>query len=935
MSSTRNIVLRFLTSGDNSVSATLDKINGKTDKLQGDTVNIKIAADSKDAIGEMDKVLRKAQETGATKATIKILCDASEAEAKEAEIRALTDSLGLKKTTIKVNVDANTGKAALTLAAFTTELAATNHEANNTPGLLSKIGSSGSKAADSLGQMIPVLGSIAPESGVGGLFAIPVAVVAIGAAVTEATGLLAGFAAAGTGLGAFAALAYPTIHKISTAYSSINTDQTAYNDALTKTAKNTALDHLKQAYASLDPGERSAVGGIQTLASTYDKMSKAFEPDVFKVFTTFLGVANNLLPDITPFADTFATAIGKIGTNLSNFTASGPFKTWLAQFQKLEGPSIGAIGNGIGKVAVAFGKLLTVLPPKDVVNAINIGFTILAGVINGLAGIVKASMYAWDNWSVHVIQAKNFAVSAGRDIASVWKTVTTNIENWINNAGRAIQNAFSAAWNFIRPIILKLVDTVLGVFGDIIHGAADAFGWVPGVGGKLRGAATQFDKFRDNVNNSLNGINNRSVSVKVDFAPTPSGQEGASKFTHLAASGGAIHGPGGPKADKIPAMLSNGEYVHQASSVAKYGVGAMDAVNQGRAVIQYASGGRVKSSGHADAHKLHLEHKAHLAHLHHEHEEHLSHLRHIHAKPVHHAAAVHHKAVPKAVHHAAAVHHKATPSAHKLHLEHEAHLAHLHHEHAEHTAHLSHIGRHANGGIVGFANGGGVNVNTSFPSASSMNSSISSVVQSLANSNAKSLFSSVSSTGGSGGGAEQWASLVLRVLAMYGLSASWLPNVLRQINTESGGNPNAINLSDSNAKAGYPSQGLMQTIPQTFAAYAGPFASMGIDNPFANIYAAIGYTLSRYGSLGVLGNGHGYANGTNSARSGWAMVGENGPEAVNFRGGESVTPNSKLGGNNYAITVNVPPTANPAEVGRQVVNAIKVFERGSGKSWRN
>jgi len=47
------------------------------------------------------------------------------------------------------------------------------------------------------------------------------------------------------------------------------------------------------------------------------------------------------------------------------------------------------------------------------------------------------------------------------------------------------------------------------------------------------------------------------------------------------AAGGFISGPGGPRSDMIPAMLSNGEYVVKASSVAKYGKGFMDKINSG------------------------------------------------------------------------------------------------------------------------------------------------------------------------------------------------------------------------------------------------------------------------------------------------------------------------------------------------------------------
>jgi SLT domain-containing protein len=67
---------------------------------------------------------------------------------------------------------------------------------------------------------------------------------------------------------------------------------------------------------------------------------------------------------------------------------------------------------------------------------------------------------------------------------------------------------------------------------------------------------------------------------------------------------------------------------------------------------------------------------------------------------------------------------------------------------------------------------------------------------------------------------------------------------------ESGGNPNAINLTDSNAQAGHPSQGLMQTIPSTFAAYHQAGTSNSITDPVANIAAGINYIKARYGGIG-------------------------------------------------------------------------------------
>jgi hypothetical protein len=84
---------------------------------------------------------------------------------------------------------------------------------------------------------------------------------------------------------------------------------------------------------------------------------------------------------------------------------------------------------------------------------------------------------------------------------------------------------------------------------------------------------------------------------------------------------------------------------------------------------------------------------------------------------------------------------------------------------------------------------------------------------------------------------------------LTGSPASWIGSLLRRMNQESGGNPHAINLWDSNAKHGDPSRGLMQTIGATFNAYkrSGVPAS-SIYDPLENIIAAINYANARYGA---------------------------------------------------------------------------------------
>ncbi|MFF9310076.1 phage tail tape measure protein [Streptomyces sp. NPDC014748] len=153
-----------------------------------------------------------------------------------------------------------------------------------------------------------------------------------------------------------------------------------------------------------------------------------------------------------------------------------------------------------------------------------------------------------------------------------------------------------------------------------------------------------------------------------------------------------------------------------------------------------------------------------------------------------------------------------------------------------------------------------------------------------------SLFGDLFGGGGGGSGVSRWSGTVATALGLLGAPASALPAVLKRIQMESGGNPTAINLWDSNATAGDPSRGLMQTIGSTFAAYAGPFKSRGIYDPLANVYAGINYAMHAYGSnwINVMTRPGGYAKGTRGARRGLAWVGERGAELVNFSGGEDV-----------------------------------------------
>ncbi|MFF3569700.1 lytic transglycosylase domain-containing protein [Nocardia jiangxiensis] len=114
------------------------------------------------------------------------------------------------------------------------------------------------------------------------------------------------------------------------------------------------------------------------------------------------------------------------------------------------------------------------------------------------------------------------------------------------------------------------------------------------------------------------------------------------------------------------------------------------------------------------------------------------------------------------------------------------------------------------------------------------------------------------------GNVAEWIAQAREILIQEGVPADQIDDkaIATIIEHESGGNPSIVNDWDSNAAAGHPSKGLMQTIDSTFNSYAVP-GHTDILNPVDNIVAASRYAINRYGSLsdvpGVVAVRHGGA----------------------------------------------------------------------------
>ena len=144
---------------------------------------------------------------------------------------------------------------------------------------------------------------------------------------------------------------------------------------------------------------------------------------------------------------------------------------------------------------------------------------------------------------------------------------------------------------------------------------------------------------------------------------------------------------------------------------------------------------------------------------------------------------------------------------------------------------------------------------------------------------------------------EAWRPAVRNAIAQYGgqlgitNSKAWEDALVRQIATESGGNPRADNPNDSNGQGGKQHvTGLLQFLPSTFASHN--ISGGGYTDPNAQIAAALDYVTKRYGmdkngAPFQIGRGVGYDSG------GWLKPGVT--QAVNNTGQpEAVFTQSQL-----------------------------------------
>ena len=291
---------------------------------------------------------------------------------------------------------------------------------------------------------------------------------AVLAITTQLSALVTELGAAGIGVGAFAAFAVPTFMKIGSGIQAVSAAAGKVRlDGMVNgiTAAQKAADKLalSKAWTAIPAALRPAVQAGLDLKGTFDKMVTAMQPQVVRIFSEALKAVGNILPQLLPLAHSVGSAIIGLLKQFDGFTKSAGFKSFLSQMDALSGPSVRAIGQGIGQIAGSLGDLLQAGASPAGLAMLKGTFTVIAVSIRGIANaariaqagvmdLVKAGIWvgrALLNMAQMTtdgfLAMASTLVGIAAKIPGPWQNAAKSLEKSIGNARATADNFFAGA----------------------------------------------------------------------------------------------------------------------------------------------------------------------------------------------------------------------------------------------------------------------------------------------------------------------------------------------------------------------------------------------------------------------------------------------------------------------------------------------------------
>lgn len=221
----------------------------------------------------------------------------------------------------------------------------------------------------------------------------------------------------------------------------------------------------------------------------------------------------------------------------------------------------------LGEAITQFKKVAKTIGDNsgDLKNLARVVGVVVVGAYKLLSPIVtkfaKTDLKLLGTWISLSIKSFAFFGRVIGDFAKQAKITGQNAQKvWKDVSGGAMK---------MKDLGVKAFNTMAKVFLDmaekLIKGAARAFGWVPGLGPKLRDAAKKVSDFKDQTNAAMNKLSKgKTVPVRIRATTTGGALFEIGKGFVTRARGGPIPhvGPGSSEAyDSVPALLRVNEHV--------------------------------------------------------------------------------------------------------------------------------------------------------------------------------------------------------------------------------------------------------------------------------------------------------------------------------------------------------------------------------------
>jgi len=287
-------------------------------------------------------------------------------------------------------------------------------QADETAAKLDLMGLSGASTFTSLGGLIGLIGGL----------------VVVGAGVAPA------FLAAGAGIGAFGALALPTLQNVFSAVQQVSKAQSVLNSA-TSTAKQraTALQQEKAIWASLPAPIAMVVTEVMNLKAQWQDLGKQFQMPVVQDLSQVIGIVSDLLPKIVPLATAGAGAVHMLLSALGTSVGSSGFTQFLQLLTNFVGPATQAIMHLAGALTHILGSAIETLmgnaPPL---------INFLADLVTALGGPLVTAIHFVVDLLVNLLGAIDPLLPGLSQIATLLVTdIGTSFEALIPVLSQVIQ----------------------------------------------------------------------------------------------------------------------------------------------------------------------------------------------------------------------------------------------------------------------------------------------------------------------------------------------------------------------------------------------------------------------------------------------------------------------------------------------------------------